>query len=94
MDLKAMAEHIRDTEYTQPGDLFADAMAFDRALVMDMMQTPAYRPFKSELFVALRTITDWQRGNDRTWAAYMQADSTVSQIVESVRSRVTERQAA
>lgn len=94
MDLKAMAVHIRDTQYSNPGDLYADAMAFDRMLVMDMMQTPAYRPFKADLFVALRQITDWQRGSDRTLAAFMQVDTDVSQVIERVRSQVTERRAA
>jgi hypothetical protein len=94
MDLKAMAEQLRDTQYTEPSALMVDAMAFDRALVLDMMQTPAYRPFKGELFTALRTITEWQRGDDRTWAAFMQADSTVSQVIESVRSRVVGKAAA
>jgi hypothetical protein len=94
MDLKMMAERIRDTHYSGLADLFADCMAFDRALVMDMMQTPLFRPFKAELFTALRDITEWQRGDDRTLATFMQVDSAVSAIIESVRNRAGERVAA
>lgn len=94
MDLKAMAEHLRDTQYSTPGDLYADAMAFDRMLVMTMMQTPAYKPYKAELFTALRTITEWQRAEDRSLAAFMQADSIVSQAIEHVRSQVAGKVAA
>ena len=90
MDVMKQITKMDSTEYSDRASQYEGIMQMYRALIKGQMADRHYKKHKNSLFAALRAITEWQRGEDRTHDTVQMVFDVIAQAQDAMMSDVLE----